>query len=89
MVASTGPPVTLNNFQDQQELLKRVASNLNLEAEQLKEPMDNLFDVLATVALDWVMLPVHEGELKVVKALWQSPSSLPSIQRGPKRICPG
>ncbi|XP_029767913.1 probable E3 ubiquitin-protein ligase MID2 [Terrapene carolina triunguis] len=45
-----------------QKLLKRVASSLNLPAEEVEEPSDSLFDVLLATALARVALPLHEGE---------------------------
>lgn len=72
-----GPaPSVPPDFRAHQELLKKVSFNLGLEAEKLSEPADGLFDLLAAAALAKIALPVHEGVLKVVKALWQTPSSL-------------
>lgn len=68
-------------FRAHQELLKRVTTNLGLEAEELKESMDALFDILAAVAPTKVALLVREGVVKLVKALWQIPSSLPSTSK--------
>lgn len=49
-----------------------MAPHLGLEAKELAEPSDSLF-VLSTAALSRVALPVHEGVVKLIKALWQAP----------------
>lgn len=41
---------------------------MGLEAEELAEPSDVLFDILATVAPSKLALAVHEGVVKLVKA---------------------
>lgn len=76
-VARPSTTVPQDDFRAHQELLKWVASNLGLEVEELKEPTDALFDILVAVAPSEVALPVHEGVVKFVKALWQTSSSLP------------
>lgn len=45
-----GPPhpIPQDDTKAYQELLKRVASNLGLQAEELEEPLDSLFDVLGS-----------------------------------------
>lgn len=59
---------------------------MGLEVEELKETSDNLFDVLVAEVPRRVALPVHEGVLKVVTALWQTPSSsLPTSKRVEKK----
>lgn len=67
------------------ELPKRVASNLGLETEELKEPTDKLLDVQAVLAL--FALSVHEGVLKVVDTLWQTLSSLPLTSKRAEKKC--
>ncbi|KAM7146207.1 zinc finger protein RFP-like [Macrochelys suwanniensis] len=52
-----------------QELLKRVASSLNLQAEEMEEPSDSLFDVFSATALAWVAFLLHEGVAKISTAL--------------------
>lgn len=47
----------------------------------MAEQMDNLFDILTAAAPLQVALPVHEGVLKVAKALWQTPSSIPPTSK--------
>lgn len=63
-------------------LLKRVALNLGSEVEELVEHSDNFFDVLTVAALSWVALLVYEGVLKIAKALWLIPSSIPPTSKG-------
>lgn len=85
--AVPGPSQTVpqDDFKAHPELLKRVVANLGLEAEELAEPSDTLFDILAVVAPSRVALLVHEGVVKLVKTLWQTPSSLPSISKWAER----
>lgn len=53
-----------DDFRAHQELLKRIA-------EELKEPMDSLFDILpAPAPPPKVALPIHEGVLRLVRMLW-------------------
>lgn len=53
--------VLLDNFRTHQELLKQVASSLGLKVEELKEPMDDLFGIVAMAAAARVALLVHGG----------------------------
>lgn len=46
MVVGPSNPVPQDDFRAHQEPLKRVALNLGLEMEELKEPVDALFDIL-------------------------------------------
>ncbi|EMP36425.1 EF-hand domain-containing family member A1 [Chelonia mydas] len=50
--AIMGPPqpVPQDDAKAHQELLKRVSCNLGLQAEELEEPSDSLFDVLCSMA---------------------------------------
>lgn len=84
-MAGPSHSVPQEDFKAHQELLKRVTSNLGLEVEKLKEPTDTLSDILAAASPLKVALPIHEGVLKLVKALWQTPSSLPPISKGTER----
>ncbi|EMP32555.1 hypothetical protein UY3_10299 [Chelonia mydas] len=81
--AIMGPPplVPPDDAKVPQELLKRVAANLSLLAEELEEPSDSLFDVLYSTALARVALPLHEEVSKIINALWQTPSSLSQISK--------
>lgn len=76
--AVVGPSTMIpqDDFSAHQELLKQVALNLGLEADELKEPADELFDILEVAAPSKVILPVHEGVMQLVKAFWQTLSSL-------------
>lgn len=49
-------PLPPDDFMAHKELLKRVASNLGLQAEELAEQADSLFDILAP--------PVNKGVIK-------------------------
>ncbi|EMP37443.1 hypothetical protein UY3_05352 [Chelonia mydas] len=82
--AITGPPHQKHQMDDtkaHQELLKRVAFNLGLQAEELEEPSDSLFDILCASAPARVALLIHEGVSKITNALWQTPSSLAPISK--------
>ncbi|EMP42533.1 hypothetical protein UY3_00202 [Chelonia mydas] len=78
-----GPPpaVSRDDAKAHQELLRRVASNLGLETEELEELSDTLFHVLSSAAPFRVTLPVYEGLAKITKALWQTPSLVPPISK--------
>lgn len=80
-VAGLSQIVPQDNARAHQELLKKVAASLGLEAEELAEPTDGLFDILAVVALSRVALPLYDGVVKLVKAWWQILSSLPPISK--------
>ncbi|EMP24457.1 hypothetical protein UY3_18382 [Chelonia mydas] len=78
-------PVPQDDAIAHQELLKRVVSNLGLQAEELEEPFDSLFDVLCSTAPASVALPLHKGVSKITNALWQIPSSLAPISKRAER----
>ncbi|XP_029768569.1 uncharacterized protein LOC115271282 [Terrapene carolina triunguis] len=78
------PPVPQEDTKAHQELLKRLAS-LNLQAEEVEEPSDSLFDVLSATALARVALQLHKGVAKIPNTLWQTPSSLPPISKRAER----
>ncbi|XP_065410464.1 uncharacterized protein LOC135973045 [Chrysemys picta bellii] len=78
------PPVPQEDTKAHQELLKRVASSLKLQAEEVKEPSDSLFDVLSATAPARLALALHEGVVKNSTALWQTSSSLPRISKRAK-----
>lgn len=44
--------------------LRRVASNISLEAEELSELTNSIFNILAAAAPTRISLPVYEGVLK-------------------------
>lgn len=58
----TSPP---NDFKEHQALLKRVASNMRLEAEELAKQSDTLFDMPLAAVAARVLLPAHEGVLRI------------------------
>lgn len=55
-----------DNFRAHQELLKRVAANLRLEVEILKESLDCLIDILAMSVPSKVALPLNETIMGLV-----------------------
>ncbi|EMP32550.1 hypothetical protein UY3_10311 [Chelonia mydas] len=85
VIAGPPHPVLQDDAKAHQKLLKRVASNMGLQAEKLEEPSDSLFDVLCSMALARVALPLHEGVSQMTNALWQSPSSMPRISKRAER----
>ncbi|XP_065254396.1 centrosomal protein of 192 kDa [Emys orbicularis] len=64
-----------------QELLKRVASSLSLQAEEVEEPSESLFNILSASVPGRMALPLQEGVAKISNALWQTPASLPPISK--------
>ncbi|EMP30133.1 hypothetical protein UY3_12744 [Chelonia mydas] len=57
-----------NDAKAPQELLKRVTSKLGLQAEELEEQADSLFNVLPSTAPARVAFPLHKGVLKISSA---------------------
>nr|XP_042702110.1 uncharacterized protein LOC122172910 [Chrysemys picta bellii] len=49
------------DFKAHQQLLRRVASNLQLQAEEMEEPSDTLFNVLTSSTPGRMALPLHQG----------------------------
>ncbi|KAM7163698.1 uncharacterized protein RBU57_007879 isoform 2-T2 [Macrochelys suwanniensis] len=84
-VAAPPPSVPKEDYRAHQELLKRVASNLQLQAEEMEGPSDSLFNVLSSSAPGRVALPLHEGVANITKALWHTPASLVPISRKAER----
>ncbi|XP_067414700.1 C-type lectin BpLec-like, partial [Emydura macquarii macquarii] len=68
-----------------QELLKRMASNLNIELKELSEEDNPLFVVAGLAGPSRVALLVHERVLKLAKALWQTPASIASTSKGTEK----
>ncbi|EMP30675.1 hypothetical protein UY3_12192 [Chelonia mydas] len=84
-IAAPPPSVPQENFRAHQELLKRVAASLHLQAEEMEEPSDSLFNVLSPSAPGGVALPLHEGVAKISNILWQTPASLAPISKKAER----
>ncbi|XP_067412488.1 complement factor H-like [Emydura macquarii macquarii] len=83
--ASRDHMVPLRDFRAHQELLKRVASNLNLTIREIEEEEDTLFNVLGVDAPARVALPIHDRVLKIAKALWQTPASVAPTSKGAEK----
>ncbi|EMP29925.1 hypothetical protein UY3_12917 [Chelonia mydas] len=64
---------------------ERVAASLHLQAKEMEEPSDSLFNVLSPLAPSRVALPLHEGVAKISSALWQTPALLPPISKKAER----
>lgn len=72
-----------DNFKAHQNLLKQVASNLGLEAEELRETSHSLMDILAAAAPAKIVLPINEAVIGLVR---QTPSFLtPTSKRTEKK----
>ncbi|EMP30096.1 Putative protein C3orf14 [Chelonia mydas] len=82
-IMSPPHPVPQDDAKEHQELLKRVASNLGLQAEELEEPSDSLFDVLCSSTPTRMALPLHEGVSKITNALGRPPLPCPLPLKGP------
>lgn len=72
-VSGMGGSTPQEDFKAHQGLLKRVASNLGLEVEVLKDSSHSLVNTLAAVALLRVALPLNEASIGSIKTLWQIP----------------
>lgn len=68
-----------------QDLLKRIAANLGLELEELKESSHSLINILASAVPSKVALLINEAVMGLVKALWQTPSLSPTSERAEKK----
>ncbi|KAH1186149.1 hypothetical protein KIL84_018898 [Mauremys mutica] len=71
---------------EHQALLTRGAAKLNFEVEELAEESDDLFNIISSSTVAQVMLPVHPGDLKIAKSVWQTASSiLPTCKKVEKK----
>lgn len=80
---TTSPPH--DDFKVFLELLKRVAADLGVQVEEVRESSHHLFDILSLVGPTRVALPISKVKPESIKALWQSPSSLPSTTKRAER----
>lgn len=58
-----------------------MATNLNLQVEEVVEEFDDLFNIIFSSTPAQVTLPVHPGVLKIAKSLWQTPSLIPPTSK--------
>lgn len=58
------------------ELLKRVASSLNIHVKVVQESSHRLLGILGSTGPSQVALSINEAILKPTRLLWQTPSSL-------------
>uniref|UniRef100_A0A8C3FYG3 Uncharacterized protein n=1 Tax=Chrysemys picta bellii TaxID=8478 RepID=A0A8C3FYG3_CHRPI len=84
-IAAPLPSVPQEDFKAHQDLLKRVASNLQLQTEEMEGPSDTLFNVLSPTALGHVALPLHQGIANISTSLWYTPTSLAPSSKKAKR----
>lgn len=67
-------PLSSGDFNVYQELLKRMAADLDAQVEEVMEPLP---DVLSLVHPSRLALPINKAILELIKALGQTLSSLP------------
>lgn len=75
-VSSSTPSPPLDAFEVYQELLKRVAADLSVQAEEVRESSHHPVDMLSSVGPSRIALPVNMMISELIKALWQTSSSL-------------
>ncbi|EMP37500.1 hypothetical protein UY3_05313 [Chelonia mydas] len=85
LIVTPPPSVPQEDYRGHQDLLKRVAASLHLQAEEMEEPSDSLFNDLSPSALGRVAFPLHEGVARISNALWQTPASLAPISKKEER----
>ncbi|EMP26535.1 Bone morphogenetic protein receptor type-1A [Chelonia mydas] len=77
--STTLPPMDAKGHQD---LLRRVAVNLNLQAEEVMEDSDPMVDILTPEGPSRVALPLIRTIQNTTKVLWQIPASIPPTAKG-------
>ncbi|XP_074928174.1 gamma-aminobutyric acid type B receptor subunit 1-like [Chelonoidis abingdonii] len=73
------PPIDLRAHQD---LLRRVALNINLPVEEVPEVEDPVVELLSVDAPTRVALPFIRSIQAEADTIWQSPASIPPTARG-------
>lgn len=77
------PPEDHGAYQD---LLRSVASVLDIQAEEVCESSHKLVDILVLPALTASRCQFNEAIMEPIKVLWQLPSSLPpTVKRAERR----
>lgn len=69
-IVAPPPLVSQEDFKAHQDLLKQVASSLQLQAEEMEGPSDSLFNILSPLALGRRALPLHQGVANITSAMW-------------------
>ncbi|XP_065448406.1 uncharacterized protein LOC135983038 [Chrysemys picta bellii] len=80
---STGPPPI--DLRAQQDLLRRVACNMDLQAEEIVEVQDPIVNILSADAPSRVALPLIRTIQANATTIWQTPASIPPTARGVER----
>ncbi|XP_065418802.1 uncharacterized protein LOC135974494 [Chrysemys picta bellii] len=80
--ASGPPPIDLRAHQD---LLRRVARNMDLQAEEIVEVQDQVVSILSADAPSRVALPLIRTIQANATTIWQTPASIPPTARGVER----
>lgn len=70
------PWLTKMDFRVFQELLRRVALNMNLQVEEVVEEEDPIVDILGPDGPSRVALPMNKTTQNYAKTLWQTPASI-------------
>ncbi|KAM7181777.1 uncharacterized protein RBU57_000420 [Macrochelys suwanniensis] len=81
--SSSGPPPI--DLWDHQDLLRRLALNMNLQVEEVVELEDPVVDILTADAPTRVALPFVRTIFTNATSIWQSPASVPPTARGVER----
>nr|XP_042697612.1 uncharacterized protein LOC122172305 [Chrysemys picta bellii] len=79
----SGPPPI--DHRAHQDLLRRVALNLGLQAEETVEQEDPMVDILSPEGLSRVALPIIRTVQSNCKTVWQTPASSAPTARGVER----
>lgn len=74
-----------DDFKAYQDLLKGVATALDIQPEEVQEKSHRLVDILITMGLSRIALPVNNAILDPIKSLWQTPFSLPLTSKRVER----
>lgn len=81
--STSGPPPM--DFRVFQELLRRLALNMNLQVEEVAEEEDPIVDILGPEGPSRVALPMNKTTQNNAKTLWQTPASIPPTAKGVER----
>ncbi|XP_050806062.1 serine/arginine repetitive matrix protein 2-like isoform X2 [Gopherus flavomarginatus] len=80
--SNSPPPLDLRAHQD---LLRRLAQNLSLQAEEVSEIEDPIVTILSSDAPTRVALPFIRTIQANANTIWQSPASIPPTAKGVER----
>ncbi|XP_074983255.1 uncharacterized protein LOC142071637 [Caretta caretta] len=84
-VAGSSASLLVLDNRTRQELLRRVAQNLGLQAEELSEETDPMVDILMPEGPSRVALPFIKTIHNTTKTLWRTPASILPMVKGMER----